>query len=99
MRYETTGDPMTGLKWSKTATRKIAVELASLNIHVSHKTVGNILKQTDYPLGANHKQLVSGSNDSAQSKEDRNCQFDYIGERREAFAASDNPIISVDAQK
>ena len=99
MRYETAGDPMSGLKWSKRTTRKIAEELASLNIIVSHKTVGKMLKQMGFSLRANQKQLMSGATDSAQSREDRNLQFNYISEMREAYAKSGHPVISVDSKK
>ena len=48
MKYETAGDPMTVLKWTKRTTRKISAELATLNIHVSHTTVGNLLHRMGY---------------------------------------------------
>lgn len=99
MRYDTAGDPMTGLKWTKRTTRKIAEELSSLNIHVSHRTVGKLLRQLGFSLGANQKQLGCGKASSAQSKEDRNRQFDYISSVREAFAKSNDPTISVDSKK
>jgi hypothetical protein len=97
MKYETAGDPMTGLKWTKRTTRKIAAELATLNIHVSHTTVGNLLHRMGYSLRINQKQLACGS--SAPPEEDRNLQFEYIRQLREAFTATGNPVISVDTKK
>ena len=53
MRHETAGDPMSGLKWTKRTTRKIAEELATLNIQVSHATVAKLLHQMGFSLRAN----------------------------------------------
>jgi len=44
MKYETAGDPITGLKWTRKATRKIALELKREGIMVSDKCVGRILE-------------------------------------------------------
>ena len=42
MKYETAGDPMTDLKWTRKTTEKIADELALIDICVSKTTVGKI---------------------------------------------------------
>jgi hypothetical protein len=52
---------MTGLKWSRRTTRKIAAELATLNIQVSHATVGKLLRGMGFSLRSNQKQLACGS--------------------------------------
>lgn len=98
MHFDTAGDPMTGLKWTQRTTRKIAAELATLNIHVSHATVGKLLHGMGFSLRSNQKQLACGSS-APPSKEARNQQFEYISQLREAYAAKGNPVISVDTKK
>lgn len=93
MRYETAGDPMDGLKWTRKATRKVAKELRSLGIQVSANTVGRLLKQMDYSLRVNRKQIAS------TNTPERNEQFLYIKGQRERFAQEGKPQISVDAKK
>ena len=44
MKYETAGDPVSGLRWTRKTTEKIADELSALNIRVSRKTVAKLLK-------------------------------------------------------
>ena len=93
MRHETAGDPMTGLKWTRKTTRKIAEQLRCLGIRVSRGTVGRLLREMDFSLRVNHKKLSHGSG------VDRNAQFEYIRELREAFTAQGDPMISVDTKK
>ena len=93
MRHDTAGDPITGVKWSRRTTRKIAAELTALGIAVSKNTVGRLLKAMDFKLRVNRKQIASTKNP------ERNQQFLYIGEQRERFANQGLPIISVDAKK
>jgi hypothetical protein len=38
MKHETAGDPMSGLKWTRRTTDKIAAELQSFGIQVSDRT-------------------------------------------------------------
>ena len=38
MKYETAGDPVSGLRWTRKTTEKIADELLALDIRVSRKT-------------------------------------------------------------
>jgi len=93
MRHDTAGDPITGVKWSRRTTRKIAEELAAVGIAVSKNTVGRLLKEMDFKLRVNRKQIASTKNP------DRNQQFLYMGQQRERFASQGLPIISVDAKK
>ncbi len=99
MRHETAGDPMSGLKWTKRTTRKIAEELATLNIQVSHATVAKLLRQMGFSLRANEKTISSGVNVSASAKEERNLQFEYISVLRCTFEQQGDPVISVDTKK
>jgi hypothetical protein len=59
MRHDTAGDPITGVKWSRRTTRKIAEELTALGIAVSKNTVGRLLKQLQFKLRVNRKQIAS----------------------------------------
>jgi hypothetical protein len=93
MKHETAGDPMTGLKWTRRTTAKVADELRLLGIEVSANTVARLLKTMGFSLRVNHKKKSNGS------PQNRNAQFVNIGDLRQHFAASGNPIISVDAKK
>lgn len=96
MKYETAGDPMTGLKWTRKTTEKIADVLKGSGVNVSANTVGRLLKQMDFNLRVNHKKLSSGS---AAEQAERNEQFTYISDMREAFARKGLPIVSVDTKR
>ena len=93
MRHDTAGDPITGVKWSRRTTRKIAEELTALGIAVSKNTVDRLLKQLQFKLRVNRKQIASTKNP------DRNQQFLYIGQQRERFVNQGLPVISVDTKK
>lgn len=93
MKYETAGDPISGLKWTRRTTQKIANELEHLHIRVSANTVSRLLKELGFSLRVNHKKISSGS------PVDRDEQFAYIGEMREHFASRGHPIVSVDTKK
>lgn len=93
MKHETAGDPMTGLKWTRRTTAKIAAELQRFGIVVSAKTVSRLLKQMGYSLRVNHKKLSAGSGPQ------RDEQFAYIAATREQFAQHGSPIVSVDTKK
>lgn len=93
MQHDTAGDPITGIKWSRRTTRKIAEQLATLGIAVSKNTVGRLLKQLRYKLRVNRKQIASSKSPA------RNQQFLYISEQRQRFTTQGVPIISVDSKK
>ncbi len=93
MEHETAGDPMTGLKWTRRTTQKIAAELESLGIAVGRNTVGRLLKEMDYSLRVNHKKRAG------RSSRDRDAQFEYIARQRQQFARAGWPIVSVDTKK
>ena len=89
---------MQGLKWTRKTTRKVARQLCRLNIRVSAKTVGRLLKAMGFSLRVNHKNLESG-NQNPPPRRVRNRQFRYIKQRRKEFAFRGAPIISVDTKK
>lgn len=98
LKHETAGDPMSGLKWTRKTTQKIAAQLQRLKISVCPKTVARLLKQMGYSLRVNHKRIESG-NKHPPPREVRNRQFEYISRMRRAFARRGSPIISGDAKK
>ncbi|MEK6706744.1 MAG: ISAzo13 family transposase [Bdellovibrionota bacterium] len=93
MTHETAGDPISGLKWTRRTTSKIAGELSLHGIHVSANTVARLLKSMGFSLRVNHKKKSNGS------PTNRDAQFLYIADLRQKFSAQGYPIISVDAKK
>lgn len=93
MKHETAGDPISGLKWTRRTTAKIAAELHFLGIQVSDRTVAGLLKKMGFSLRVNHKKL------SGSAHPDRNAQFSRIADLRESCASERRPIISVDTKK
>ena len=89
---------MTGLKWTRKTTQKVADELARVGILVSAKTVARLLKGMKFSLRLNSKTIESGIKNPPTPK-DRDRQFRYISQMREAFAKAGNPTISVDSKK
>jgi arginine repressor len=84
---------MTGLKWSRRTTEKIANELGSIGIQVSSSTVCRVLKSMGFSLRSNRKSI------SDATSPERNEQFEYIEHLRESYAQEGHPIISVDTKK
>ncbi len=93
MKYETAGDPVSGLRWTRKTTEKIADELLALDIRVSRKTVAKLLKQNNFSLRTNKKKISNGS------PPERDAQFATIAQLRERFGRRGNPILSVDTKK
>lgn len=96
MEHETAGDPVTGLRWTRKTTTKIAEELQAEGIVVSPSTVTRLLKQMGFSLRVNHKKLARVCK---VPPEDRDAQFERICELRHDFAARNLPVISVDTKK
>lgn len=93
MNENTAGDNMSLLRWSSKSTYKIADELKLSGHKIDPDTVGRILKENDYSLQANLKNIEGGSS------ADRDAQFGYINGKAEEFMKNANPVISVDAKK
>ena len=85
MKYETAGDPVSGLRWTRKTTEKIADELLALDIRVSRKTVAKLLKQNNFSLRTNKKKISNGS------PPERDAQFATIAQLRERFGRRGNP--------
>lgn len=100
LKYDTAGDPISGIKWTRKTTGKIAGELAKANIHVSADTIGRLLKDMNYSLKVNHKEIESTSKKvTKESRNKRNQQFNYIKQMRKNYSKQGNVIISTDAKK
>ena len=93
MNENTAGDNMSLLRWSGKSTYKIADELKLSGHKIDPDTVGRILKENDYSLQANLKNIEGGSS------ADRDAQFGYINGKAKEFMKNANPVISVDAKK
>src|SRR5216683_50226 len=74
LEHDTAGDPMTGLRWSRRSTTRIAEALLLLGISVSPNTIARLLHQMGYSLRVNHKQIATSSSPN------RNVQFEYLTE-------------------
>lgn len=93
MEHHTAGDPINGLKWTRKTTLKISRELRNVDIVVSPKTVGRLLRGLKFSLRVNHKKVAG------KSSPFRNQQFEYINRTRRRFEHQGWPTISIDAKK
>jgi hypothetical protein len=91
---ETAGDPMSTQKWVRSSLRTLSSRLGSIGHAISPPTVGRLLRKLDCSLHVNSKQVEARSNHP-----DRDTQFSYIDQQRATFAATGQPIISVDTKK
>ena len=66
------GDPMSPLRWTCKSTRRLAKELGQQGHHVSHTTVGQLLKALNYSLQGTRKTR------EGTSHPDRKAPFAYI---------------------
>lgn len=96
MRDEVAGDPIDGTRWTRKTTRSIAEELLTLGIQVSANTVGRLLRQMQFSLRTNRKNIESGIKRKYGDRARRNRQFILINAKRRKFETADLPIISVD---
>ena len=97
MKHEVAGDPVSGCKWSRKSTYKIAKQLNRVNIQVCPSTVGRLLKAQDFSLRKNRKNIESASSKSTDPQR-RNRQFLYIGKQRRIYEAQNCPVISIDTK-
>ena len=94
LRDETAGDPTArrGL-WTGLRLEQISRQLGRLGLSVCPNTVRRLLDQMGYALHANRKSL------SGQQSPERDQQFRYLQNQRQAFTRQGLPIISVDTKK
>lgn len=87
------GEPESALLWTSKSLRKLSEELKNCGYAVSHKLVGEILKEQGFSLQANRK------TDEGKGHIDRDAQFEFIHYRVKEFQMNNEPVISVDAKK
>jgi hypothetical protein len=97
MEHETAGDPVTGCKWTRKSTKKIAQQLKRVGIIISPNTVARLLKDMKFSLRVNLKTLESGLR-NPPDPETRDRQFQYIQRQRRDCIRRGIPIISVDTK-
>jgi transposase len=89
----TRGDPESPLRWTCKSLRVLADELKNQGLKVSHRMVGELLREMGYSLQSNRKTT------EGKQHPDRNEQFEFINLLVEENLESGNPVISVDAKK
>jgi arginine repressor len=87
---------MSGLRWTRKTTEKIAEQLLSLGIEVSANTVARLLNQMGFSLKTNRKNIESGVQHKYGHRARRNRQFLAIKSSRHRFERAKHPVISVD---
>ncbi len=87
------GEPESSLLWTSKSLRKLSTELKKEGYNVSHKLVGELLKEKGFSLQANRKTF------EGKSHPDRDSQFEFIHYRVKEFQMNQMPVISVDAKK
>jgi hypothetical protein len=89
------GDPMSEKKWARASLRRLSRELGEAGPHTaSAPTVGRLLRKLGFGLRATVKSEEAGSNHP-----DRDTRFGYVAQRKAAFVAAGEPLISVDTKK
>jgi transposase len=91
---ETFGNPENPLSYTTKSLRNIEKALAAKGFRVSHRVIGEILKESGYSLQKNKKCLQSG-----EAHPDRDEQFKYINNKAKRFTEECQPVISVDTKK
>jgi hypothetical protein len=82
MEKETAGDPISGVKWTRKTTGKIAGQLKRLGIAVSRNAVGRLLRRMNYSLRTNRKTISAGST-SDRHRQSAICAGNGIGLKSE----------------
>jgi hypothetical protein len=80
-------------RWIRSSLREIRSRLTEAGHGISPPTVAHLLKDQHYSLKANVKK------EAGKEHPDRDTQFHYIDQQRQAFKAQGFPIISIDAKK
>ena len=90
MEKETAGDPVSGCRWTRKTTEKIAEQLKKLHIEVSANTVSTaarLLKNMNYHLRVNLKCIESGLKNPPDPYV-RNLQYQYVVKQWNDFACA-----------
>jgi len=89
----TCGGPESPLLWTCKSLRKLALELKERGYKISHRVVGEILKDLGYSLQGNKKTLAGSHHP------DRDAQFRHINKKVIQFQKDNQPVISVDTKQ
>lgn len=96
LALETAGDPMGRRpKAKRSSLRHLSSLLKQKGHPASRPTVAKLLRKLDYSPKLNARRIEARGTTPVQ----RNEQFQHIGQQREAFTATGDPIISVDTKK
>jgi hypothetical protein len=87
------GDPESPLRWTCKSTRRLSEELKRRGYDVSHKLVGDLLREQGYRLQGNLKTR------EGTRHPDRNAQFEHIGRKTASWMRRGQPAVSVDTKK
>jgi hypothetical protein len=93
MKDDVGGDPISGVKWARRSTRRLAEEMRRHGHPVGADTVRRLLKEMRFSLRANVKNL------SGRRHPDREKQFQHIVEKVQACHRRGFPVLSVDTKK
>src|ERR1041385_639838 len=80
-------------KWLNCRLRDLQAKLAEKAHQISLPVISRLLKQRDYRLRANRK------NEEGKSPPQRDQQFVYLQQQRQAFMQAGQPVLSVDTKK
>jgi len=97
MKDATAGDPVSGAKWSRKSTKRIARHLRHMGIQVSANTVARLLKSQGYSLRKNRKNIEAPTG-KPPDPQCRDRQFRYIRRQRQDYQAHGLPVISIDTK-
>jgi hypothetical protein len=89
----TAGDPISGLKWTRKTTRKLAAELKCNGFQVEHSTIPRLVRTLRYTLRSNQKRL------SRKQDERRDEQMRHLTRIRKRFLKRKLPVLSIDCKK
>ena len=84
---------MGGCKWVRRSLRNLSGDLHQRGHRACPNTVRRLLREQGYGLRANVKRLAGPPHP------DREQQFQYLQQQRQAFGAKGLPILSIDAKK
>jgi hypothetical protein len=90
---ETRGDPESLLRYTTKSLTNLAKGLYAKGFRVGRTTVARLLKQAGYRLQRTFKTKEGASHP------DRDAQFRHINATAQAFLATHDPVISIDAKK
>jgi transposase len=91
---ETAGDPQGPGKYKRSSLRQLRDYLREQGHAASPTTVGRLLKQLGYSPKVNARRKQAKA-----SPANRDRQFRYIEEQKQAFLAAEEPVIGVDTKK